>query len=365
MANIMTVCGPIAPEDLGFASMHEHILLNASAMRHRAIGILGEDPNPPVAEDERVSIENLGYHRHNIALTWDNLVIDDEALMAGELTDFKASGGSAIAEMSPTGLRNNVAGLKRISEETGVHIITPTGLYAEYTWPERFGAMSIEDYVAFMLGECEEGIDGTGIKPGHIKFAVEDNEISPQEEKMLRAAVRVSKETGMSGTYHSGIMFTEDGVRRMIDILFDEAIDPERALLCHMQMFLQPMNMETIVLNPEACRPNLDMLKEIMDKGLNICFDCFGHTWDIEDLGLIPCSDFHRIAGIVELVKAGYAGQIVIGTDLFVKIHTRRYGGESYSRLTNFVQPALEKLGVSEKDLRLITEKNPARILSF
>jgi phosphotriesterase-related protein len=365
MSHIMTVRGPIPPEDLGFASMHEHILLDASAMRHRAIAMLGEDPNPLVDPDAKVSIENLGYHRHDITLTWDNLVMDDETLLAGEIADFKASGGSAIAEMSPTGLRNNVAGLKRISEETGVHIITPTGLYAEYTWPERFAAMSIEDYTSFMLKEFEEGIDGTDIKPGHIKFAVEDNDVSPQEEKMLRAAVRVSRETGMSGTFHSGILFTQEGVRNIVKTILDEGINPERALLCHMQMFLQNMNMEALVLDPDSCGPNMDMLKEILDQGFNICFDCFGHNWDLEALGLFPCTDLHRIAGIIELVKAGYASQIVIGTDLFVKIHTRRYGGESYSRLTNFVKPTLEKLGVSEKDVRLITEENPARILAF
>jgi phosphotriesterase-related protein len=151
----------------------------------------------------------------------------------------------------------------------------------------------------------------------------------------------------------------------MIKILLDEGISPERALLCHMQMFLQPMNMEALVLDPVSCRPNMDMLKEVLDQGLNICFDCFGHNWDIEALGLIPCSDLHRIAGIVALVKAGFAAQIVVGTDLFVKIHTRRYGGEGYTRLTNFVKPTLAKFGVSEKDVRLITEENPARILAF
>ena len=120
MAHIMTVLGPIPPENLGSTSMHGH----------------------------------------------------------------------AIAEMSPTGLRNNVSGLQRISSQTGIHIITPTGLYAEYTWPERFRHLSIEDYTSFMLKEFEQGIDGTGIKPGHIKFAVEDNDVTPQEEQMPRCFSR-------------------------------------------------------------------------------------------------------------------------------------------------------------------------------
>jgi phosphotriesterase-related protein len=123
--------------------------------------------------------------------------------------------------------------------------------------------------------------------------------------------------------------------------------------------------METIVRDPESWRPNLDLLKEILDQGLNICIDCFGHTWDLEPLGLTFCSDYQRLAGIVALVNAGYAGQIVVGTDLFTKIHTRRYGGESYSRLTTFVRPALKKYGVAEKDIRVITKENPARILAF
>ena len=64
-------------------------------------------------------------------------------------------------------------------------------------------------------------------------------------------------------------------------------------------------------------------------------------------------------------MNAGYAQQIVIGTDLFTKVQTRRYGGESYSRLTTFVKPSLERFGVKHEDIYRITVENPARLLSY
>lgn len=366
MAQIMTVLGPIPPETLGFTSMHEHILLDARVMRRYALSMLGENPAAPVAEEDPVSIENLGYHSHDITLSWDNLRIDDPDLMASEISDFKASGGSAIADMSSTGLRSDVPGLKRISEETGVHIIAPTGLYAEYTWPEQFRALSTEQYADFMLSEITEGIEGSGIKPGHLKFAVESNEVTPQEEKVLRAVARVSRETGLSATIHSGIFVGEEAVRRALRILQDDGMPPERTLLCHMQKFFQPMQLQTLVLEPDSWRLELDFTKEVLDLGMNICIDCFGHRWDLEALGLVTsCGDHVRLAGIVALVKEGYAKQIVIGTDLFLKINTRRYGGESYSRLTRYAAPALEKVGVKQADIRRITHENPARLLAY
>ena len=366
MKQIMTVLGPVPPERLGFTSMHEHILLDARAMRRYALSLLGENPAAPVAEEDPVSMETLGYHAHDITLTWENLKIDDPDLMASEVADFKASGGSAIADMSSTGLRNDVPGLRRISEETGVHIIAPTGLYAEYTWPERFRTMSAAQYEDFMLSEITQGIEGTGIRPGHLKFAVESNEVTPQEQKMLRAVARVSQETGLSATIHSGILVEKEAVRRAIGILRDEGMPPERTLLCHMQKFFHPMHLDTLILDPDSWRLDLDFAKEILDLGMSVCIDCFGHRWDLEALGLAPsCSDHVRLAGIVMLVKEGYAEQIVIGTDLFLKINTRRYGGGSYSRLTSYVAPTLEKVGVRKEDVRRITHENPARILAF
>ena len=46
MQKINTVCGPIRPEELGFTSMHDHILCDASVFRVRAknLGIVTDNP---------------------------------------------------------------------------------------------------------------------------------------------------------------------------------------------------------------------------------------------------------------------------------------------------------------------------------
>ncbi len=51
---------------------------------------------------------------------------------------------------------------------------------------------------------------------------------------------------------------------------------------------------------------------------------------------MVSESDWHRLAAVVELLKQGYGGQLVLGTDVFMKMLTRRGGGEGYCRLTRW-----------------------------
>ena len=46
-------------------------------------------------------------------------------------------------------------------------------------------------------------------------------------------------------------------------------------------------------------------------------------------------------------LNEGYGEKIVVGTDVFLKIMTRRYGGHGYVRLQNYVVPTLQRIGVS------------------
>ena len=53
---VMTVLGPIAPEELGFTSMHEHIMFYGAVLGNRMRP--GVPPNRlPVHAEERVSLE--------------------------------------------------------------------------------------------------------------------------------------------------------------------------------------------------------------------------------------------------------------------------------------------------------------------
>ncbi len=155
MAEIMTVRGPIAPSELGFTSMHEHILCDASVFLRRHGALI--PPEPPVAADAPIALDNLALLRHAFILSRDTMDLRDEALMSAEVADFRATGGRAMVEMSTPGLRVDLAALRRVSETTGVHIVATTGLYSEDSWPAEVRLpMGIEELAAFMRSEIED-----------------------------------------------------------------------------------------------------------------------------------------------------------------------------------------------------------------
>jgi phosphotriesterase-related protein len=174
MSQVMSVRGPVDSGELGFTLMHEHLMTDAQFMyeRRKRRGLL-PDP-PPVKRDDLVTMANLGYLNHCAALARHNLDLQDVALMASEVGLYKDAGGSAILEVSAPGIVRHPVEVRRISEQTGVHVIMSTGLYAEESWPRHFHSMSIDDYVRVMVDEHKHGIEGTGIKPGNIKIAGEE-----------------------------------------------------------------------------------------------------------------------------------------------------------------------------------------------
>jgi phosphotriesterase-related protein len=359
MKEVTTVLGPIPADELGFTSMHEHVLYDGTVYFKRTEGKFAKDM--PVKPEDAVSLENIGLHQRNFTLTRDACSMQDEDWMAAELAEFKESGGQALVDMSAPGLRCNLPGIKRLSARTGVHIVATTGLYTEDSWPERFQAMTRDEYQAYMLDEIEHGIEGTGILPGAIKIAI--TELTKQQELALRATGRACNESGLMLTVHPGFEIGNDG-RRIVKILKEEGVDLDRVVIAHGDGFLVGGDLKTLILQPESWCLSIDYHKELLDQGANISIDCFGHQWSLEATGWIIEKDWHRLGGLVALIKEGYSPQIVLGTDTFLKILTRRGGGEGYCRLTRFVIPTLRDVGVSDFDIRQMTVQNPARLLA-
>lgn len=367
MTQITTVLGPIAPAELGFTSMHEHTVCDAGFFRRRYEDLIPADA--PVAADDQVKLDNLGILKHAHILSKDALDMSDEGLIEAELTNFAASGGRAVVDMSAPGMRCNIPALQRISRKTGVHIIASTGLYAEDSWPERFRDMAMSDYMKYMWAEIENSIEDTGIRAGHIKVAITDTSIfdvepfSEQQKMLLRAAVRVSNETGIALSVHPPLDAVEN-VRAVIKVMLDEGVNPEKAVIAHSDLFFVPRDLKVLITDPESWRLNTDLARELLGMGFNISIDSFGHFQDGEPVGITAVADWQRLGGLVSLIKAGHASQIVLGTDVYLKILTRRYGGEGYCRLTDFVIPSLRQAGIDEFDVKRMTVENPARILS-
>jgi phosphotriesterase-related protein len=298
-------------------------------------------------------------------LSSDNLRLDDEEAAAGEVEDFKAAGGSAIVETGAPGIRTweDVAAFGRISERTGVHIVACTGLYAEDSWPERFRAMTEEQFADFLRGEIANGIGESGILPGQIKVAYEGP--SPAADAYLRAAARVSRESGLSLQVHVGLTLSNDLMRAsFLPLLYASDCVPERTVICHVENWLGPLQIAELVKDPQSVPRDLSLHTEVLDRGFNLCFTLFGAEWDTEALGVAHRPDWFYMAGMLPLIEAGHAGQLFVGHDVFTKSATRRGGGEGFTRIPRFVVPTLFRCGVSEDDVLRITVGNPARLLA-
>ena len=367
MAQIMTVLGGIRPEELGFTSMHDHTVCDTTVFRRRYEAFLPDDL--PVSYDEPINLSNLGTLKHAIILSKDVMDLNDEELFTSEAAFFAASGGRAIVDMSVTGLRTDIHAIARISKNAGIHIVAATGFYAEDSWPERFKKFRLNEFMKFMKTEIEHGIDGTSIKAGHIKAAITDGTafsvepFSERQKTMLKAAVRVSNETGFALSVHPPLDIREK-VIEVADFMQNEGVDPLNTVISHQELFFVPQNLMTLITDPSSWRLDVSLAKNLLDRGFNIALDSFGHYYDSEPIGEIGTNDWQRLAGLLALINEGYSSQIVLGTDVYLKLMTRRCGGEGYCRLTDYVVPMLRQVGARDQDIHLMTVGNPARILS-
>jgi len=360
MKKVMTVCGPVSPDTLGLTSMHDHVLADLTFFQNK-----GKPPEScPIRADDKITIENISFVRncgyHYLAENWD---LTDADYMEQEVRWFKEQGGGAILDPSAPGIRSDMTMLKGIAERTGVSIIACTGLYREETWPEDVNVSDQGALTARFLDEINTGIDGTDIKAGHIKTVVANG--SEREFSVLPAAAAASLESGLSVTAHTSFATTQAKREQMLADFLTAGIEPARLIFCHVQYtFLRPES-HPFPQSLDLGTISLDWAKKILDAGANVCVDLFGMPQDNEQLDCFGRADAIKIAALLELIKLGYGKQLVVGCDVYQKIQTRGAGGHGYSRIIDYMKPALFELGAGKAAVEDILINNPRRLLEY
>ncbi len=363
MGKVMTVLGEIDSKDLGFTSMHDHIMVDLrfyNEMYKKAAPNM--DKEKLDCRCENVSYLKKGY----FGLSPDCMYLNDIDLASEELTHFKNAGGSSMLEVSSIGIRGNIEDTKKISENTGINIIASAGYYAEGSWPEKYTHMSIEELQAQIEKEIYEGIDGTDIKAGHIKIAC--NSLSGIEERALRAGGKAARKTGRSIQVHTGVGMNLEDTMKMVKILVEEeGVDAKRIVMCHIDQFVvTSVEIADYVLNHAAAtEPQIDKIKKLLDTGVTIGFDTVGNTWGLDVIAKYQPNDYDRVRGLLPLIQAGYSKQIVFGTDLYTKVSYRKYGGNGYTGVLESLVPLLKMFEVSDEDIQNMVINNPVRLLEY
>ena len=149
------------------------------------------------------------------------------------LMALKDRGFTGIVECSTIDLGRDVVILNRLARRTGLHILTNTGGYA------AFGDAFTVTYVveddpnliaARWIYESEVGIDGTGIKPGFIKIAVDPGPLSDLDRKLVQAAAKTHLQTGLTIACHTGEAQAAIGA---LQTAISEGVDPSALIVVH------------------------------------------------------------------------------------------------------------------------------------
>ena len=122
------------------------------------------------------------------------------------LQQAKTLGCDTLVECTPAYLGRDPRLLKRLSEASGVHILSNTGYYGaakDKHLPAHAFDESAEQLAARWVRECARGIDDTGIKPAFMKIGVDESPLSPVDAKLVRAAAIAHRETGVPIASHT------------------------------------------------------------------------------------------------------------------------------------------------------------------
>ncbi|KTS85992.1 aryldialkylphosphatase [Microbacterium testaceum] len=336
MSYVTTVLGRVPAEELGRVMPHEHLL--------------SLDPGPWATGG-------------GIDTAIDTAI--DRAVEA--IGALPVLGFQTIVDLSPYNVvgrdevGDNVAMLAEISRRSGMHIVSGTALYLESYAPSWAKDATLDELHDRLVRDATEGIGASGVRAGVFgEQATSLDEITPHEEKCLRAVARAQRETGLSIMTH-----TTHGTMALaqLELLREEGVDLERVVVGHLDTQL-----------------DRDLPRRVIDAGARIAVDTIGkQDWDFF-LGpqteraegeyvkrAFHRSDVGRADLVAELVAEGLADRLLLAQDLTgaeLWMNPGTHGTLGYSYLGSVFVPMLRERGVSESSIEQMLATNPAAVLS-
>jgi phosphotriesterase-related protein len=319
MTRIQTVTGSIAPATLGVTYTHEHILCDQRLCRSEGLRARGSDGGL--------------------------MLLDDPDVVARELAELKTLGADAMVEVTTQAWGRDIAGLRRISEATGLRIVATSGFYVEQCQPAYVRQQSIDELARGLVRELTEGVDDTGIRTGILKAATSRPVIEGAEEKCARAAARAQRATGAAITTHTSAsarfeIAGGNAGMAFLDLFESEGVDPRRVIVGHTDENADIRNLEAL------CR-----------RGAYIQFDVIGKLhWMLDET---------RADLVRAVVDRGFVEHLLLSTDRNRKFELKAYGGIGYAHMLTVFVPLLRARGVSEDAITRVLVENPRRALAI
>ncbi|XP_042672979.1 phosphotriesterase-related protein [Centrocercus urophasianus] len=339
-----TVLGLVEPEQLGCTLTHEHLSMDYSSF------FCPPSPGQEPLSEGPIKMKNLFWIKQNPYSHKDNLLLCQEMdAVREELLHFKAAGGGTVVENTTMGIRRDMKTLKKLAEETGVHIIAGAGFYVDSTHSSQTQAMTVEQLTGIIVDEILHGADGTDIRCGVVGEIGCSWPMTASERRVLQAAAHAQAQIGCPIIIHPGRH--SDAPFQIVRILQEAGADTSKTVMSHLD--------RTIF--------DTKKLLEFAKLGCYLEYDLFGTEFiyyhfqpDID----MP-SDNDRIARIHMLIDEGYEDRMLMAHDVHTKNRLMKYGGHGYSHILKNIVPKMLIRGISQDKIDKILIENPKRWLTF
>lgn len=300
--HIMTLLGPIVPEELGICLPHVHLLCD-----------------PPGADED---------HR-----------LTDADSAESEIEAYVTMNGRSLVECSTRDAGRITSPLLDIAGWVPAHLISVTGRQNHRYASEMPNALNRESLAEEFISELTVGIEGTDARAGAIKVGTSLNQITDVERMSLLAAADAHKGTGAPITTH-----TENGTMalELLEILGLNGVSAQRVVIGHVDRSQMTLNQHI----------------GIAKTGAYLQFDQIGKSEEY--------TDQMRAERVVELIQAGYGDQILLSLDYARRSMLVSYDGKpGLPYLSEWFMVLLLEAGLEAMDVRKLVIDNPARALAI
>ena len=299
VGKIQTVTGPLEPGDLGRTLPHEHLLVD----------FIGADQVSP----ERYQADEV-FER-----------------MLPYLKDLKAAGVETLVECTPDYLGRDPALLKRLSDASGVRLLTNTGWYKDPYLPAFAHEAGAEEIAARWIAEARGGIGPERIQPGFIKIAANEGDLSEVQRRIVRAAALTSQATGLVIASH-----TTQGATALqeLDVLAEVGVPASRFIWVHADT-----------------EPNLELHWQAAQRGAWLEYD-----------GIREANAAQKVPLVLEALRR-FPDQLLVSQDAGWYHIGEPNGGEvaPFAWLATGFVPMLKQAGATNEQIDRLLVSNPAR----
>jgi phosphotriesterase-related protein len=267
VSTVQTIRGPIDSSELGRTLSHEHL----------STAYPGIERLPGFIDSEARRAEMV-----------DRCV--DALARAAD------AGIDSIIDLTPFDLGRQMWLFEAVAARSSVNVVCATGVYR---WvPPIYWGLSEDELAALWITEIEDGIEGTGIRPGFIKLAwdleyelhPEGARLSPRMllERTARAAARAARATGTPISCHT--LAARQLGTPLLDIFEEEGLD-----------------LRAVTIGHSNDTDDMAYLGGLAARGATVGLDRFSNT----------ARDYvaERSSIALALIEAGYAEQVTFGHD--------------------------------------------------